>query len=140
MSTKNFRVHAPGPYGAKQASEFNYSQIFEAGGRVEMSGQGGYHPETLDYPPGVTIEQEVARAFDNVTFMLGAIGLDWSNVAHVNTFHRPEPDGYILAATAEVVKQFASRMPHHKPTWTALGVAVLGDPGMRVEISVVAFR
>jgi enamine deaminase RidA (YjgF/YER057c/UK114 family) len=31
-------------------------------------------------------------------------------------------------------------MPDHKPIWTCLGVAVLGDPKMRVEIRVTAFR
>jgi enamine deaminase RidA (YjgF/YER057c/UK114 family) len=64
-------------------------------------------------------KQRFARAFDN---------------------HVPEPDGLILAATAEVVRQFRLRMPDHKPIWTCLGVAVLGDPGMRVEVRVTAFR
>ncbi len=135
-----FTMFAPGPYGAKQAREFNYSQVLEVDGRVELSGQGGWHPETLDYPAGAAIETEVARAFDNVEFMLKAVGLDWSHVAHVNSYHVPEPDGLILAATAEVVRQFRLRMPEHKPIWTCLGVAVLGDPGMRVEVRVTAFR
>jgi enamine deaminase RidA (YjgF/YER057c/UK114 family) len=52
----------------------------------------------------------------------------------------PEPNGYILAATAEVVRQSQLRMPDHKPIWTCLGVAVLGDPGMRVELRLTAFR
>ena len=112
----------------------------EIDGRIELSGQGGYHPETLDYPSGVAIETEVARAFDNVTFMLNAVGLDWSHVAHVNSYHVPEADGHITAATAEVVRQFGIRMPGHKPVWTCLGVAALGDPGMRVEVRVTAFR
>ena len=30
--------------------------------------------------------------------MLDAVGLTWSNVAHVNSYHVPEPDGTILAA------------------------------------------
>jgi enamine deaminase RidA (YjgF/YER057c/UK114 family) len=98
-----FTMFAPGPYGAKQAEGFSYSQVMEVDGRVELSGQGGWHPETLDYPAGASIETEVARAFDNVEFMLKAVGLDWSRVAHVNSYHVPEPDGLILAATAEVV-------------------------------------
>jgi enamine deaminase RidA (YjgF/YER057c/UK114 family) len=118
----------------------NVPRFREADGRVELSGQGGWHPETLDYPPGVSIEAEVARAFDNVAFMLGAVGLDWRHVAHVNSYHVPEPGGGIAAATAEVVRQFRLRMPNHKPVWTCLGVAALGDPGMRVEIRVTAFR
>jgi len=135
-----FKTFAPGTYGAKQVKEFSYSQVMEVEGRVELSGQGGWHPETLDYPPGVSIETEVARAFDNVAFMLKAVGLDWSHVAHVNTYHVPEADGRIAAATAEVVRQFRLRMPNHKPIWTCLGVVALGDPGMRVEVRVTAFR
>ena len=76
---------APCPYGAKQIEEFSYSQVMEVDGRVELSGQGGWHPETLDYPAGVPIETEVARAFDNVDVILKAVGLDWSHVAHVNS-------------------------------------------------------
>jgi enamine deaminase RidA (YjgF/YER057c/UK114 family) len=72
--------------------------------------------------------------------MLKAVGLDWSHVAHVNSYHVPEADGRIGAVTAEVVRQFRLRIPNHKPIWTCLGVAVLGDPGMRVEIRVTAFR
>src|SRR5262245_8085787 len=120
-----FKLYTPGPYGAKQLKEFNYSQVMEIDGRVELSGQGGYHPETLDYPAGISIETEVIRAFDNVTFMLKTVGLDWPHVAHVNSYHVPEADGYIIAATAEVVRQFAIRMPAHKPVWTCLGVACL---------------
>jgi len=135
-----FILHAPGPYGAQQSKYFGYSQIMEIDGRVELSGQGGWHPKTLDYPDGVSIETEVARAFDNVAFMLESIGLNWSHVAHVNSYHVPEADGQITKATAEVVRQFGIRMPNHKPIWTCLGVAVLGDPGMRVEVRATAFR
>jgi enamine deaminase RidA (YjgF/YER057c/UK114 family) len=135
-----FTMFAPGPYGAKQAKEFSYSQVTEVDGRVELSGQGGWHPETLDYPAGASIETEVARAFDNVEFMLKAVELYWSRVAYVNSYRIPEPDGLILAATAEVVRQFRLRMPSHKPIWTCLGVAVLGDPEMSVEVRVTAFR
>ena len=136
----SFTMHTPGPYGEKQLKEWSYSQVAEVNGRIGLSGQGGYHPETLDFPRGVTLEEEIERAFNNVTFMLKSVGLDWSHVVNVDTFHVPESDGYIVASTTEVAKQFAKRMPGYKPTWTALGVAVLGDPGMRVEVRVTAYR
>lgn len=135
-----FKLSAPGPYGAQQLRAWKYSQVLEVDGRVELSGQGGYHPDTLDYPKGVPLETEIERAFDNVTFMLASVGLNWSHVAAVHTYHVPEPDGYIVASNVEVARQFERRMPQHKPIWTAQGVAVLGDPGMRVEVRVVAFR
>lgn len=135
-----FKLHAPGPWGEKNARDYSYSMVMEVDGRVELSGQGGWHPDTLDFPAGVSIETEINQAFDNVTFMLKEVGLDWPQVAHINSYHTPEPDGTILAATAEMARQFRLRMPNHKPIWTCLGVAVLGDPGMHVEIRVTAFR
>lgn len=75
-----------------------------------------------------------------MALMLNAVGARLSNVAHVNSYHVPEADGSILAATAEMGRQLRLRMPDHKPPWICLGVAVLGDPKMRVEIRVTAFR
>jgi enamine deaminase RidA (YjgF/YER057c/UK114 family) len=61
-------------------------------------------------------------------------------VEHVNSYHVPEADGTILAATAEMARQFRKRMPDHKPISTCLGVAAPFEPGMRVEVRVTAFR
>ncbi len=135
-----FRLTAPGPYGAQQLQRWKYSQVLEVDGRVDISGQGGSHPDTLDYPEGVPLETEIERAFDKVTALLASVGLDWSHVAAVDTFHVPEPDGFIGASSREVSRQFETRMPHHKPIWTALGVVVLAVPRMRFEVRVVAFR
>jgi|SRR5690349_10767578 enamine deaminase RidA (YjgF/YER057c/UK114 family) len=135
-----FKLHAPGDWGRKSLHDYSYSMVMEVDGRFEFSGQGGWDPATLDFPSGRSIEAEIGQAFDNVAFMLNAVGLDWRNVAHVNSYHTPEPDGTILAATAEMTRQFRRRMPDHQPVWTCLGVAALGDPGMRVEIRVTAFR
>ena len=135
-----FKMLAPGGWGEKQLKDYSYSMVMEADGRVELSGQGGWDPGTLEFPTGHSIEAEIDQAFDNVAFMLNAVGLGFENVAHVNSYHVPEPDGTILAATAEMGRQFRCRMTGHKPIWTCLGVAVLGDPKMRVEIRVTAFR
>lgn len=94
----------------------------------------------LDYPLDTPIEKEISWAFDNFTFMLNSVGLDWSNVAHVNSYHVPETDGYISAGITEVVHQLGIRMLDHKPVWTSLGVAAIGNPRMRVEIWVTTFR
>ena len=135
-----FKTYSPGRWGEKGLREYSYSMAIEVDGRVEFSGQGGWDPDTLDFPVEVPIEAEIVQAFDNVAYMLRAVGLDWSNVAHVNSYHVTEPDGCILAATAEMGRQFRMRMPDHQPIWTCLGVAALGDPKMRVEIRVTAFR
>lgn len=135
-----FKLLAPGGWGEKSARDYSYSMIMEVDGRVELSGQGGWSPDLLDFPEGVSLQDEINQAFDNVASMLHSVGLGWANVAHVNSYHTVEPDGTILAATAEMGRQFQTRMPDHQPIWTCLGVAVLGDPKMRVEIRVTAFR
>jgi enamine deaminase RidA (YjgF/YER057c/UK114 family) len=136
-----FKMSAPGEWGEQSVRDYSYSMVMEVDGRVELSGQGGWDPKTLDFPGDkIPLEAEIAQAFDNVAFMLAAVGLGWPNVAHVNSYHVPEADGSILKATAEMGRQFRLRMPDHKPLWTCLGVAVLGDPKMRVEIRVTAFR
>jgi enamine deaminase RidA (YjgF/YER057c/UK114 family) len=58
-----FKLHTPGAWGEKMALEDSYSQVLEIDGRVELSGQGGWHPDTLDFPSGVSIETEIAQAF-----------------------------------------------------------------------------
>jgi enamine deaminase RidA (YjgF/YER057c/UK114 family) len=135
-----FKTFAPGGWGKKNLRDYSYSMVMEVDGRVEISGQGGWDPGSLEFPTGRSIEAEINQAFDNVAFMLNSIGLGWENVAHVNSYHVQEPDGTILAATAEMGRQFRRRMPDHQPIWTCLGVAVLGDAKMRVEIRVTAFR
>jgi enamine deaminase RidA (YjgF/YER057c/UK114 family) len=135
-----FKMVTPGDWGHKNLRDYSYSMVMEVDGRVELSGQGGWDPSTLEFPTGCSIEAEINQAFDNVAFMLNAVGLGGKNVAHVNSYHVPEPDGSILGATAEMARQFRRRMPDHQPIWTCLGVAVLGDPKMRVEVRVTAFR
>ena len=135
-----FTTLSPGGWGEKSLRDYNYSMVLDVGGRVELSGQGGWDPATLEFPTGQPLEAEINQAFDNVASMLSAVGLSWLNVGHVNSYHVVEPDGTILAATAEMGRQFSRRMPDHKPIWTCLGVACLGDPKMRVEIRVTAFR
>ena len=135
-----FKTLAPGGWGEKSLRDYSYSMIMEVDGRVELSGQGGWDPATLEFPTGRPIEAEINQAFDNVASMLDAVGLGWRNVGHVNSYHVLEPDGTILAANAEMGREFRLRMPDRKPIWTCLGVACLGDPKMRVEIRVTAFR
>lgn len=135
-----FTVTSPGAYGRQQLDRYKFSQVLDLGDRVEISGQGGWNPESLDYPAGTSLQQEISYAFDNVATMLASVGLNWANVGHVNSYHKVEADGQITGALDEMVRQFGLRFENHKPIWTCLGVAALGDPGMRVEIRVTAYR
>jgi len=75
------KLHAPGGWGRKNLRDYGYSMVMAAGGRVELSGQGGWDPATLEFPTGRSIEAEIKQALDNVAFMLNAVSLDWRNVA-----------------------------------------------------------
>lgn len=89
-------------WGEKSAADYGYAMVLEVDGGVELSGQGGWDPHSLEFPgEAVLLEAEINQAFENVAFMLGEIGLGWSNVAHVNSCPVPEPDGTILRVTAK---------------------------------------
>ena len=68
-----FKMLAPGGWGEKSLRDYNYSTVMEVDGRIELSGQGGWDPATLEFPTGRPIEAEINQAFDNVAFMLNAV-------------------------------------------------------------------
>lgn len=138
MSHLKFGVY-PG-FGEYVHEALGYNQAVRVGDRIEISGQGGWDASE---PPFVTklasgelsIEEEIAIAFKNVETALKTVGgKGWSQVYRVNSYHTeitPE-------ATAAMTANFKKWMPDHKPIWTQTGTTMLGAPGMRVEIEVVA--
>ena len=88
-----FKMLSPGAWGQKNLRDYSYSMVMEVDGRIELSGQGGWDPATFDFPTERSIEAEINQAFDNVASILNAVGLEWENVVHVNSYHLPEPDG-----------------------------------------------
>ena len=123
-------------YGDGQRREFHYSQAVRYGNHVETAGQGGWDDD-WHFPE--SIRDEVIQAFNNVERTLAAAGASWRDVVSVHSYHVPDADGRIGAAHLDtMVEQFRLRMGDRAPLWTAVGVAVLGDPQMRVEIQVNA--
>ena len=118
-------------YGERQRGLLHYSQAVKVGNRVETSGQGGWD-DNWEFPESLT--DEIVQAFRNVERTLATAGAGWKHVVHVNSYHMgfPEEVNRVMA------EQFRHYMPDHAPIWTALGVAALGDPNMRVEIRVIA--
>ncbi|WP_050776938.1 Rid family hydrolase [Streptomyces sp. SPB074] len=116
--------------------DLRYSQAVRVGNRVEISGQGGWD-DALAFPE--TLEEEIVRAFENVTRTLAEAGAAWSDVIAVDSYHVPTaPDSIGAGHNRVMVEQFRARMGERAPIWTQLGVAALGAPGMRVEIRVTA--
>jgi enamine deaminase RidA (YjgF/YER057c/UK114 family) len=129
MSKPEFFV-TPG-YGERQLRTFHYSQAVKTGNRVETSGQGGWN-DNWEFPESLTAE--IAQAFRNVERTLASAGAAWQHVIQVNSYHVGFPD----EVNQTMTERFRHYMPDHAPIWTALGVAALGDPKMRVEIRVTA--
>ena len=129
MSKPEFFV-TPG-YGERQLRTFHYSQAVKIGNRVETSGQGGWN-DNWEFPESLTAE--IAQAFRNVERTLASAGAAWQHVIQVNSYHVGFPD----EVNQTMTERFRHYMPDHAPIWTALGVAALGDPKMRVEIRVTA--
>ena len=130
MTRPQFFV-TPG-YGERQLSGMHYSQAVRTGNRIETSGQGGWSD---DWTFPASLADEIAQAFCNVERTLATAGAGWSHVVHVNSYH---VGGFPRGVNETMVKLFRHYMPDHAPIWTALGVAALGDPAMRVEIRVTA--
>lgn len=79
--------------------------------------------------------EQIQQAFENVQHNLkNAGGRGWDDVYKVTTYN-VDLDGDIVALLIKNLKKFC---PNHKPCWTALGVARLASPEMKVEIDVVA--
>ena len=129
MNKPEFFV-TPG-YGERQLRTFHYSQAVKIGNRVETSGQGGWN-DNWEFPESLT--DEIAQAFRNVERTLASAGAAWQHVIQVNSYHVGFPD----EVNQTMTERFRHYMPDHAPIWTALGVADLGDPKMRVEIRVTA--
>ena len=134
MSEVEFFV-TPG-YGEKFRESLHYSQAVRIGNRVEISGQGGWDDD-LNFPD--SLEEEIARAFENVERTLATAGATWRDVVHVNSYHvASEPEVITGAHNSAMTAQFRKWMPDRAPIWTQTGVSVLAAPKMRVEIRVTA--
>ncbi|KAL2194671.1 endoribonuclease L-PSP [Corynascus similis CBS 632.67] len=133
MSSLPYFNHSP--FTGSLSERFYYSQAVRVGDRIECSGQGGWDPKTGDIPTSITAEVE--QAFANVDACLRSAGANegWRQVYRVNLY-ATELSEELFAAWAASAKKWAG--DDHKPILTAVGVAWLGLPAMRVEIEVVA--
>jgi enamine deaminase RidA (YjgF/YER057c/UK114 family) len=133
MTTPTFFV----PEGYEQSrKQFHMSQAVRVRDRVTTSGQGGW-TTGWEYPE--SLAEEVKNAFDNLERVLAAAGASWAHVTEVMSYHVPAAEDSIGDDhLVPMVEQMRQRMPGHGPIWTCVGVPVLGEPQMRVEIRVTA--
>ena len=124
-------------YGDRARENLRYSQAVRVGDRVEVSGQGGWDDDQANFPE--SLEEEIAKAFENVERTLNQAGASWRDVIAVDSYHVPtRTDEIGDEHTTVMVEQFRTWMGERTPIWTEIGVQALGAVGMRVEIKVTA--
>ncbi|MGD1238298.1 Rid family hydrolase [Mycobacterium seoulense] len=135
MSKAEF-FDTPG-YGEIARTRNHYRQALRIGDPIEISGQGGWDADfTLST---ASLEDEIAKACDNVEKTLAEAGASWGDVVNVHSYHVPTADDSIGGQHMSVmVDQFRKRFGESLPLWTAVGVEALALPGQHVEIEVVA--
>ncbi len=112
--------------------DWHLSPIVDAGEYVFFSGVTGFHPDgRVDGDP----ERQFRDAFGFMQTNLAEVGLDWSGVVEMTTYHvdlRRHFDTFVR------VKDEFVREPY--PAWTAIGVSELISLGTLLEIRVIAKR
>ncbi len=134
MSTRERSVEAVIPAAMTEtAASYQYSPgvIVSAGtDLLFISGQVGRDTDGLVV---LDPEQQFVTAFENLRSILEHAGGTMANVVEITTYHTAMAD---LTLFAEVKARYLTTTPH--PAWTAIGVAELALPGLRVEIKAIA--
>ncbi|WP_254684867.1 RidA family protein [Tateyamaria omphalii] len=110
--------------------DWRMSPALVSGDHVFLTGFNGC---PVDGPPPADPVAQMRVAFDTVTDVLAADGLDWSSVVDMTSFHVGLRDHLedFKAIRAEYVRQ-----PY--PAWTAIEVAGFAADGVIVELKIVA--
>ncbi|KAK5737918.1 hypothetical protein LTR17_006358 [Elasticomyces elasticus] len=120
--------------GQKHSDACHYSQCVILGNIVKCSGQGGWDTEgNLDVNDW---KGQIDLAFENVDRVLRAAGLrGWEDVYSIRSYQTNIENHFQY-----FVDKLKSRIPGHRPIWTALSVPRLAFGTMLVEIEVEAIR
>ncbi|KAL3431614.1 endoribonuclease L-psp family protein [Aspergillus tetrazonus] len=132
MSTLTF-VNDNGA-GQKHSDLCHYSQaVILPGNIVKCAGQGGW-TQSGDLN-AKDVRRQVDLAFQNVDRVLQAAGLKgWEDVYLIRSYHVDMGASYDY-----FVDKLKTRIPGHRPVWTAIAVPRLAFPLMLIEIEVEAF-
>lgn len=121
------------PNGPRPVAPFSHA--VEADGWVILTGQMPIDPEAPDAILPVGIEAQTARVMDNLSLILGELGLDLSHVVQCRCF-LTEFDRDYADFNAVYETYFP---PDRRPARTTVGVTALAV-GALVEIDCIARR
>lgn len=119
--------------GQKHSELYHYSQVVRINNIVKISGQGGW--DSTGNVKANDLKGQIDLAFANVDKVLQAAGLrGWEDVYLWRSYCTD-----MEAAMEYLPEKIRSRVPMHKPLWTALSVPKLAIPTMMIEIEVEAY-
>ena len=108
-----------------------YSHIARVGTAITIGGTAGFDPATGQLA-GPDVASQTRRILESFRVMLASVDSDLAHVVHVNVFLLDMADFEAMnAAYAEV-------MGSHRPARTAIGVAALPKPGIRLTMNLTA--
>jgi len=111
---------------------FGFSQAVQVSGAEHVLFCSGQTAVGDDGSPPTTSDlgEQVGIAVENLSTVLAAAGMDFSNVVKVTVF-TTDVDGFIASA---------GDVPFSLPAMTLIGVARLAYPELKVEIEVIAAK
>lgn len=108
----------------------SYVHAVRAGNTLYLAGQVGRDAEGK--PVGPDAATQARQVYANIGRILAAAGADWTDVVKVTTYLLDRGDTEAVSAVR--FQHFGDYRPPH----TALIVAGLGSPELRVEVDIVA--
>jgi enamine deaminase RidA (YjgF/YER057c/UK114 family) len=126
------KAHNPAHIAPPYKNRYSHAIEVAAGSRLlYVSGTVGVQPDgTVPAEFGA----QVTAVMDNLTAILKAGGMDWTDVVKFQGFLMPQGDLAIFAGIRETY--FGA----HKPAMTVVWVAGLADPRWMVEVDLVAAK
>jgi 2-iminobutanoate/2-iminopropanoate deaminase len=108
-----------------------YSHIARVGSFITIGGTAAFDPATGELV-GDDVATQTTRILETFRVMLESVDSDLGHVVHVNVFLAD------MADFAAMNDAYAAVMGAHRPARTAIGVAALPKPGVRLTINLTA--
>jgi 2-iminobutanoate/2-iminopropanoate deaminase len=108
-----------------------YSHIAKVGPFITIGGTAGFDPATGELA-GPDVASQTLRILASFRTMLQSVGSDLDHVVHINIFLKDMSDFETMN------RAYVQAMGAHRPARTAIGVAELPKPGIRLTMNLTA--
>lgn len=108
-----------------------YSHIAKVGSFITIGGTAGFDPATGQLA-GPDVATQTLRILESFRTMLESVSSDLDHVVHINVFLKDMNDFDAMN------RAYVQAMGKHRPARTAIGVAELPKPGIRLTMNLTA--